>query len=174
MQMNRPAIFGFGAFGGYSAVSDLNDDGSVDFKTGYDVGGGLGVMANQYVAVRGDFDFARSAINATGTLSDLHVNRYFVGGDVAVRYPFSTGLAPYVFGGAGAIRIDDRNDNAGFDAFTKGAGRFGIGLNYDIKSTGLALFSEGTGLVYKFDKGGFDKTQFDIGWHGGLSYHVHI
>ena len=33
---------------------------------------------------------------------------------------------------------------------------------------------QGTSYIYKFDRGGFDKTQADLLWNGGLSYRVHL
>jgi len=37
--------------GGLSAVNDLNDAGTADFKTGFNIGGGVGVQVNKYVVL---------------------------------------------------------------------------------------------------------------------------
>src|SRR5262249_27041062 len=78
-------------------------------------------------------------------------------------------VAPYVFVGGGAVTTKQHNtDNT--DSFTKGAGKFGAGLNYQIPRSRVAVFVEGTTWVYKWQQYGYDKTQFDVSWNGGVSY----
>ena len=168
------AVFLFGDAGGYSPISDLNDDGSTSFDTGYDIGGGAGIRLSRNIGVRASLDFARSKLSGdVGATQDVHLNRFFYGGDLQLRYPFESGVAPYAFGGAGAVTLDPRGiPNA--DNITKPAGRFGLGLSFDLPRSGLGIFTEGSGLVYKFDSTGFDRTQFDVAWRGGLSYRLHV
>src|SRR5258707_79287 len=92
--------------GGYSPLAHLDDSDFVDFKTGFNVGGGAAYQINRYVAVRGNFTWARSeGRDRTSTLisgiQGFKFNRYLYDGDVQVRYPFRGGVAPYVFGGGG-------------------------------------------------------------------------
>ena len=47
------------------------------------------------------------------------------------------------------------------DSFTEGAGKFGVGFSYQIPRSKVRLYIEGAGWVYKWDRYGFDKTQFD-------------
>src|SRR5438874_1926503 len=47
------------------------------------------------------------------------------------------------------------------------AGTFGAGLEYRFGRVGIR--AEGRDFVYKFDRYGFDKTQHDIAWQGGLT-----
>src|SRR2546425_1035587 len=47
------------------------------------------------------------------------------------------------------------------------AGTFGAGLEYSFGRVGVR--AEGRDFVYKFDRFGFDKTQHDIAWQGGLT-----
>ena len=167
----QSSIFVFGHGGGFSSVEDLNAAGTADFDTGFNVGGGVGLQLNKYLAVRGSFDFAQSDVQGLGVaqLAGMEIDRFFYGGDIQLRYPSSIGLSPYVFGGAGAVTIDATGAN-NLDSFTKFAGRFGGGLSYEFPRSGFGIFGEGLGLVYDFDRSGADETQFDVAWHGGLSY----
>jgi hypothetical protein len=61
-------------------------------------------------------------------------------------------------------------DDATFDNFTKFAGKGALGLEYVLPDNNLGLFVQATSYIYQFDRGGFDKTQADLLWTGGLSY----
>ena len=169
--LDRPTVVVFANGGGNSSLTDLNDAGTASLKTGWTAGGGAGVQLNRYVAVRGTFDFAKADGDNGTSLSGQTLNRYFYGGDVQLRYPTVSGLAPYVVLGAGAVTIDNP-DNAAFNRFTKFAGKGGVGLEYVLPSSDLGLFAQANSYVYKFDRNGFDKTQVDLLWTGGLSYRL--
>src|SRR5438309_504104 len=51
--------------------------------------------------------------------------------------------------------------------WSKFAGNYGVGLEYRFRRVGVR--AEGRDFVYKFDRYGFDKTQHDIAWQGGLT-----
>jgi hypothetical protein len=167
-----PAIVVYGAGGGFSSLTHLDSADTTNFKTGFNVGGGVGYQFSKYVALRGNFTFARaeaqsgvSAIAITGT----KFNRFLYDADLQFRYPLQGGVAPYVFVGGGAITV--KHDVTPADPnFTKGAGKFGLGLAYQIPRSNVGLYAEGTTWVYKWDQYGFNKTQFDTTWSGGLSY----
>jgi hypothetical protein len=169
--LGRPTFVVFANGGGNSALTDLNDAGTASLKTGWTAGGGVGLQVNPYVALRGTFDFAQADGEGTSTFSDQTLNRYFYGGDVQLRYPTATGIAPYVILGAGAVTIDNP-DNATFERFTKFAGKGGLGLEYAVPRSNVSLFAQATSYVYDFDRNGFDKTQADVLWTGGLSYRI--
>ena len=46
--------------GGFSPLAHLDEPGNVDFKTGFNVGGGLAYQFDKHVALRGNFTFARA------------------------------------------------------------------------------------------------------------------
>src|SRR2546423_785563 len=73
-------------------------------------------------------------------------------------------LYPYVVGGVGAISVHQLGAS---DTWSKFAGNFGAGLEYRFGRVGLR--AEGRDFVYKFDRYGFDKTQHDIAWQGGVT-----
>ena len=170
---NRPGLVFFANGGGYSPLSNLNSSGTASLNTGWSLGGGGGIQFNRFVAVRAMFDYARDKGEAGSTaFAGERLKHYFYGGDVQLRYPTPSGLAPYLLVGAGAVTVDGRNIPT-LGRFTKFAGKGGLGMEYNLPS-GLGLFVEGTSYIYKFDRGGFDKTQADLLWNAGLSYRVHL
>jgi len=167
----RPSLVFFVNGGGNSSLTDLNDAGTASLETGWTGGGGVGVQLNRFLAVRGTFDYAQSDGQGTAAISGQTLNRYFYGGDVQLRYPTASGFAPYLLLGAGAVTIDNP-DNAGFDRFTKFVGKGGLGVEYQLPRSNLGLFAQASSYVYDFDQNGFDKTQVDVLWTGGLSYRL--
>jgi hypothetical protein len=168
----RSVIF-FANGGGASPVTDLNDAGTASLKTGWTGGGGVGLQLNPYVAVRGTFDFTRTEGEGTaaGALASTNLNHYFYGGDVQLRYPSASGFAPYLLLGAGAVSIDNADDDT-FESFTKFAGKGGIGVEYVFAQNNVGLFAQATSYIYDYDRTGFDKTQADLLWTAGLSYRL--
>ena len=170
---NRPGLVFFANGGGYSPVTDLNGSGSASLNTGWSLGGGAGIQVNRFVAVRGMFDYGRDKGDPGSiAFAGERLKHYFYGGDVQLRYPTPSGFAPYLLAGAGAVTVDGRNIPT-LGRFTRFAGKGGLGLEYNLPS-GLGLFVQGVSYIYKFDRGGFDKTQADLLWNGGLSYRVHL
>jgi hypothetical protein len=167
-----PAIVVYGAGGGFSSLAHLDATETTNFKTGFNVGGGVGYQFSKYVALRGNFTFARAEAQSdlsTIAITGTKFNRFLYDADLQFRYPLQGGVAPYVFVGGGAITVkhDVTPDEPNF---TKGAGKFGLGLAYQIPRSNVGLYAEGTTWVYKWDHYGFNKTQFDTTWSGGLSY----
>lgn len=164
-----------GRGGGFSGLTDLSDSPAADLKTGFNVGGTVAVQLHKYLAVRGDFTFARSELRANAVETGIHLNKFFYGGAIQAQYPTTSGLTPYVFGGGGAVTIHEENTTG--QNKTKGAGSFGVGLSYRIPRTRFEVFAEGTGLVYQHkpfsgSTAGFSKTQVDATYSGGISYRI--
>ena len=160
--------------GGFNGLTNLNDAGSADFKKlGYNLGGGIGVEVNKYVTLRGDFNFARNELRTNNIATGLKTNRFFYDGAVQLQYPTTSGLEPYAFAGGGAVTVHQVGTSG--QNKTLGAGTFGLGLNYQIPGTPVGVFAEGKSWLYKLDKlsgqlAGYNKTQFDVAWTGGISY----
>jgi opacity protein-like surface antigen len=160
--------------GGFTGLTTLDEPGSADFKPGFNVGGGLGYQFNSHVALRGNLAFARAeargpAVAAPLAFSGTKFDRYYYGADLQVLAPLAGGVTPYVFGGGGAVTV--RPDVAPAEpTFTKGAGKVGVGVNFQIPHSTAAFYAEGAGWIYKWDRLGFDKTQFDLTWSGGITY----
>ena len=181
----QPMIFVSG--GGNNSLRSFNDttddtfDIGSELNTGYNLGGGLGIQLNRWAALRATYNFARSEGegNAFSPLAGNHFNRHYYGADLQFRADTSGGFSPYVTIGGGAVTVSP-DDSAvllsptGFqfdnERFTKPAGRFGIGFEYQIPGSGLGLFAEGSGWVYEWDRYGLNRTQVDANWGGGLTY----
>ena len=171
------AVTVFARGGGYSALTNLDDASNAsDFKTGYSVGGGAAVSVNKYVAIRGDFTFARAKFRDAGVETEDHFNKFIYTGAIQLQYPTASGFTPYIFAGGGGITIKEKDAPTGTAVNkTKGAGVGGIGFSYTIPRTRFAVFAEGIGYVYKINGltgtlAGFDKTQFDVSYGAGVSY----
>jgi Outer membrane protein beta-barrel domain len=162
--------------GGFNAVTNLDAAGTTDFKrVGYNLGGAIGVDLQRYVAIRADFSFARNQLRSTGTLTGDRLNRFFYDAAVQLQYPTSAGVEPYVFAGGGAITLHEVGTSG--QNKTKATGTAGLGVSYTIPGTNVGIFAEGQGWVYKLkDLGGslagYDKTQVEITWGGGVSYRL--
>src|SRR5512134_2290121 len=64
--------------GGFNGLASLNESGRDDFKqAGYNVGGAVTVDLHEYVALRGDFTFARNELRHDDVETGLELNRYF-------------------------------------------------------------------------------------------------
>src|SRR6266704_616175 len=123
----------FAQGGGFSPLTHLDELGSTDFKTGYNVGGGVAYQVNRYVAVRGNFTFARAEARyaGAGTINDIagtKFNRFLYDADVQLRYPLKGGAAPYVFVGGGAV-TDKQAVTPDQLSVTNGARIFVVGLS---------------------------------------------
>jgi len=166
----------YGLAGGFSALADLTQQGA-SFKTGYDVGGGVGYQFNRNVALRANLNFSRAQATASplSPVDGQNFNRYFYDLDLQVRYPTSIGLAPYAVLGGGAVTIDPRSTSR--SSFTRLTGKVGAGLGYHFANTGASLFAEWDGWFYDWNRDlvsleptDITRTQFDTAWTGGLRF----
>jgi outer membrane protein with beta-barrel domain len=176
-RQDGPAVVVYGAAGGFNSLAHLDTADTTNFKTGFNVGGGVGYQINKYVALRGNFTFARaesqSDLGTVSSIAGTKFNRFLYDGDLQFRYPLRGGVAPYVFVGGGAVTVkhDVTPDEP---TFTKGAGKFGLGVSYQFPRSNVGVYAEGTTWVYKWDRYGFNRTQFDTTWSGGFSYRFRI
>jgi hypothetical protein len=111
----------------------------------------------------------RSVAVAAVAFAGENLDRFFYGGDLQLAYPLANGVTPYLVAGAGAVTLTP-TDATGQSNVTKLAGTGGLGLAYTLRGGGLGLFAQGTAHLYKIDSYGFDKTQADVLWTGGVSY----
>jgi len=164
----------FARGGGYNALTDLNDAGTSDFKkVGYSLGGGVGVQANRYVTLRGDFNLGRNELRTNAVATGVETNRFFYDAAVQLQYPTASGFEPYLFAGGGAVTVHQVGTTG--QNRTRPAATFGLGVNYQIPNSRLGVFAEGKSWLYKLDNmngalAGFDKAQYEVAWTGGISY----
>jgi len=157
--------------GGADHLADLRSSPPAWFMPGYNLGASVGVQLNQYFAVHGDFTFTRNPTRGVSTFAGNDVNRFFYGAHLEGRYPFGNGLAPFLFGGVGAVSVDQLGVDR-FEPFTRPALMYGGGLFYAIPRTYFEAFGELKGLSYRWNTAGFHRTMFDVTYSGGLSYRL--
>ncbi len=157
--------------GGITEARHFDPLQDAKLKTGYDLGGGVGVQLNKYVTVRGSFGFSR----ATGMDPDADYidfngtpyNRYIYSGELQFGYPTQHGLTPYVLVGGGGMSWSNRGP-VSYPSYTQGFGKAGLGLSYDIPNSRLGIFVQGTGLDYSWGRFGPSRNQFDLTYTAGL------
>lgn len=161
--------------GGYSHFTNLNASGAptADFKPGYNLGASVGVELTQWVAVHGDFTFARTEARGTSSIAGNRFNRLFYGAHAELRYPTDIGLTPFAFAGAGAVTVNETNGGT-LPTFTKPAGMLGLGFAVAVPGSRVEVFAEGKSLVYKWDRAGFNKTLWDVTYSVGLAYRLPV
>jgi len=167
------AIQVFTQGGVYSPLADLDDAGNVDFRTGFNLGGGAAYQFDEHLAVRLALNFARAKAR-TGDLALAHIddtvfNRYLFDGDLQLRYPLARGWTPYAFLGAGGVTVE-RDVARLRSRFTRGAGKAGLGLGWLVPQRNVGVHLEAAGWIYQWDRYGFDRTQLDMTVNGGGSY----
>ncbi|HYR31295.1 MAG TPA: outer membrane beta-barrel protein [Gemmatimonadales bacterium] len=156
-----------GAFGGLSGAANLNTAGTADWRLGWigSIDGTVWLQRN--VGIRASGSWAQDSLRGAALPGRGKFNKFSYDAALVLRHPIQAGsatLSPYVLGGAGAISVHQLDAS---DTWTKFAGNFGAGLEYRFGRIGLR--AEGRDFVYKFDRYGFDKTQHDIAWQGGLT-----
>ena len=156
-----------GSFGGLSGAANLNDAGTADWRLGWAASVDATGWLNNYLGVRATGGWAQDSLRGAALTGRGKFNKFTYDADVVLRYPLQAGsatVAPYVLGGAGAISVHQIESDSTWSKF---AGNFGAGLEYSFGRVGIR--AEGRDFVYKFDRFGFDKTQHDIAWQGGVT-----
>lgn len=152
------------SFGGLSGAADLNPAGTATWRLGWVASLDATYWVHRYVGVRASGSWAQDSLQGATFAGRGTFNKFAYSGDVVLRYPNAGTLTPYVLGGIGAISLHQLGSDS---TFTKLAGNFGAGVEYRFGRWGVR--AEGRDFVYKFDRYGFDKTQHDIAWQGGVT-----
>ncbi len=156
-----------GSFGGLSGAANLNDPGTADWRVGWAASVDVTKWLHRYVGVRVDGGWAQDSLRGATVAGRGKFNKFTYDAGLVLRYPLQAGagtVSPYVVGGAGAISLHQLESDS---TWTKFAGNVGAGLEYRFGRWGIR--AEGRDYVYKFDRYGFDKTQHDIAWQGGVT-----
>ncbi len=167
-------VFTYG--GGYTALKEVNAIGTVQFKTGFTIGGGIGYEVDKNVELRFTLTGAQSQLVEDGSPTGVYLNRYYIAADVKGGYPLANGLKPYAFLGAGAVLLHEKG-SSGADK-TQGFVHLGLGIAYSVGKSGLSVFAQGDGLAYSLTGmssptlARFSATQIDLAWSLGASYRL--
>lgn len=156
-----------GDFGGASAAKSLAS--GLDWRTGWSAGANLTYWLRSNFGVRGSAMFAQNNLRGTGgtlTTTPTKFNKFSYVGEAVLRAPGAAmkSIEPYALGGIGAVSVHQKGSDS---TFTRFAGDVGAGVGYRLGRVGIR--AEGRDLIYKFNRFGFDRTQHDIVWDGGLT-----
>jgi hypothetical protein len=154
--------------GGADHLADLQDSPPAWFMPGYSIGGSVGVQLSNNFGVHGDLTYTRNPVDGSGTMAGGDVNRFFYGVHAEYRYPMGK-WNPFVFGGLGAVSIDQLNPEA-FDPTTRPAAMFGGGMFYQIPASRVEIMGEIKGLAYNWNMAGFDRNMLDVTYVVGVAY----
>lgn len=174
IQLQGVTLFAHG--GGYSALYNaynLNTGTTDDFKTGFDLGGGVGFEIHKYLEVQAMLTGAQSLLRVNGAETGVYLNRYYLGANVKGQYPSPSGVTPYGLAGAGVVVLHEKGTTGGNK--THGFGHLGLGVAYPIWKQ-WSVFAQGDGFFYSLSglTGGaasaYVSAQFDIAWSAGASY----
>jgi len=174
IQLQAANLFLYG--GGYSAIHEafnLTTGTTDDFKTGFGVGGGVGLEIHKYLEVRATLTGAQSHLRVVGAETGVYLNRYYVGADVKGQYRSPSGVTPYALAGGGVVILHEKGTTGG--SKTQGFGHLGLGVAHAMW-THWSVFVQGDGFFYSLSglSGGalraYSSAQFDVGWSVGVSH----
>jgi outer membrane protein with beta-barrel domain len=169
-QTRAVTVFGFG--GGYSALRQLDNAGNADFKTGLDIGGGVGLQLDQRIELRATLTGAQSQLVNDGAATGVYLNRYYLSFDLKAQHPAARGVTPFGLLGFGAVLLHEKG-TTGADK-TQGFAHVGVGIAYAVRD--FSVFVEGDGFAYSLSELStgalrtYSQAQFDVSWIGGVSY----
>lgn len=169
------AVILYAAGGGIDSAKHFDPNLDSRFKTGYDLLGGLGYQFNDWLALRGSFNFARArGQDADGDFTGFNLseyNRYIYSAEVQLSQKLVEGVTPYVIAGGGGITWSNRT-LPGVPTSSKPFGKFGLGINFDIPRSRVGLFVQSSAMMYNWDGmgsgPGLKRTLLDYTWNAGL------
>jgi opacity protein-like surface antigen len=167
---------GFAVRGGvFNGVTELDEAGTADFqKTGYNAGVGISLDLTKYFAIRADANLARNELQINDVETGIDMSRLFYDAALQFQYPIGSSFKPYIFVGAGAVRLHAVGQD--LDDKTEFAGTAGLGVSYTVPGTNLALGIEGKSWLYGLpedeDNDEFTKTQFEASWNAVIAYRI--
>jgi hypothetical protein len=156
-------------FGGLSGLADLDAAGTADWALGWAASVDGTVWVHRYVGLRASGTWGQASMENASIVGRDKFNKFYYDANVVLRYPValqgtSTSLIPYVLGGAGAVSYHQLDSD---DTLTKFAGNFGAGLEYRFGRIGVR--AEGRDFISKLGRFGFNRTQHDLVWGGGIT-----
>ncbi len=145
----------------------MNQAGTADWRLGWAASLNATGWLSDYVGVRAGGGWGQDSVRVATLTGRGKLNKFTYDADIVLRYPLRAGsgtVSPYLVGGLGAISVHQLGSDSTWSKF---AGNYGVGFEYRFRHVGVR--AEGRDFVYKFDRYGFDKTQHDIAWQGGLT-----
>ncbi|HUC41142.1 MAG TPA: outer membrane beta-barrel protein [Gemmatimonadales bacterium] len=155
------------AFGGHSGAAEVNPTGTANWQLGWAGSIDANYWIQPKIGVRVGGTWAQDSLEGAALTGRGKFNKFAYDASVVLRYPVAAGIGtfiPYVLGGAGAVSLHQLGSDS---TWTKFAGNFGAGIEYRFSRIGVR--AEARDYVYKFDRYGYDKTQHDVAWQGGVT-----
>ena len=155
------------AFGGHSGAADVNPAGTASWNLGWAGSIDANYWIQPKIGVRVGGTWAQDSLDGAALTGRGKFNKFAYDANLVLRYPLAAGAGtfiPYVLGGAGAVSLHQLGSDS---TWTKFAGNFGAGIEYRFSRIGVR--AEARDYVYKFDRYGYDKTQHDVAWQGGVT-----
>lgn len=165
----------FATAGTTSSLRDLEPSLSFGLDAGVNLGAGVAMPLSDSFAVRASYAFSRAESDAVPgvPIATQEFNRHYMGADLQLKPTLgSQSVRPFLSAGLGLVNVTAAQPLGSFrdDDFTKPAGRFGVGLEYQPARSSFGLYTEASGWLYDWDGFGLDRTQLDTNWVAGLSY----
>jgi outer membrane protein with beta-barrel domain len=155
-----------GAVGGVSGPDQLNQAGAPAWRQGWSGSLDATYWLNRHWGVRAGSTLAQDRARGA-TIDGAAFNKLTYDASVVLRAPRRAGegtLIPYVVAGAGAITVHPIGSGG---SWTKPAGNVGAGVEYRFQRLGVR--AEARDYVYEFDRYGYDHTQNQVAWQGGVT-----
>jgi len=162
--------------GAYTHPKNLDQNGSAAFlKRGYDLSTSVGLELNKYLAIDGDATFGEARGSTGEPFLGRKLDRYFVGGDVELRYPIHQ-FVPFAFAGGGAVILREAGfgSTPEFQGFTRGAGLFGGGLAFRPSGRPIEVTATSRWLTYRWTGNPVQATVRDATFALGVAYRVRL
>jgi len=170
----HPALV-IGAYAGqYTHLVNLNAaPPNADFRPGYNMGLTVGFELSPVASLHSDFTFARSRARGAAPFAGALVDRLFVGEHLELAANMGGGMKWYAFAGGGLVHVRQSVPQV-FDAFWKPAGTLGVGMFLNVPRSNFDIMLEGKGMVYRFDRAGFNRNLWDATYGIGLAYRLQL
>jgi hypothetical protein len=155
-----------GAVGGLSRPDQLNRAGAPDWQQGWAGSVDATYWINRHWGVRAGSTLGQDRAREAALGGELY-NKLTYDASVVLRAPRPAAkgtLIPYVLAGAGGITIDPVGSGS---SWTMPAGNVGAGLEYRFARWGVR--AEARDYLYEFDRHGYNHTQNQVAWQGGVT-----
>jgi opacity protein-like surface antigen len=160
-----PARWTLGAsLGGVSPTQNFGL--GTDWRAGWSAAANLSYRITNGFSIRGDATMAQNDLNGAAIPGEGRLNKFSYMGNAVLNGAgmYRDRLTPYALAGLGAVRVHAIGSDS---SFTRFAGDVGLGVGYRLGRLGLR--AEGRDVMYKFDRFGYNRTQNDVVWQGGVT-----
>jgi hypothetical protein len=178
-RFDDPSVFV--AVGGTNSLRDLEPRRNFGLDAGYNLGAGVALPLSDSAAVRASYAFSRAESNAVFgvPMATQEFDRKYIGAGLRLKPLLgSDSVRPLLSAGLGLVNVSATQPLSSFrdNDFTKPAGRFGVGLEYQLPRSPFGLYTEASGWLYEWDGFGTNRvsaspTDSDVPFRGDRRAH---